>query len=214
MHFDDSIDSEPAMKLTLLFAVTALLATADGPEGRATESSDLTPGGSEGTSLLARPLETFNTEVKVGDEAPDFSYQGVDGHWLHLQDILVHGPVLLVFGADELTLRVIEHERERLMDLGVVPVAVTDARSGAARAMVSRNALLFTVLSDARGAIASQFNTVDPTTGRHRPAWFVVDPRRRVRGLGRRALPLRGYAALVASALGLPAPGGTVPAAR
>jgi peroxiredoxin len=202
------------MKLTLLFAVTALLATADGPKGSATPSSDITPGGSEGTSLLARPLETFNTEVKVGDDAPDFSYQGVDGRWLHLQDILVQGPVLLVFGADELTLRVIEHERERLMDLGVVPVAITDARSGAARAMVSRNALLYTVLSDTRGTIASQFNSVDPTTGRHRPTWFVVDPRRRVCGLGRRGLPLRGYPALAAGALGLPTPGVALPAAR
>ncbi len=202
------------MKLTLLFAVTALLATADGPRGRATQTSDITPGGSEGTSLLARPLETFNTEVKVGDEAPDFSYQGVDGRWLHLQDILVQGPVLLVFGADELTLRVIEHERERLMDLGVVPVAVTDARSGAVRAIVSRNALLYPVLSDTRGTIASQFNTVDPTNGRHQPAWFLVDPKRRVRGLGRRALPLRGYPALAAGALGLAAPGVTLPASR
>jgi len=202
------------MKLTLLFAVTALLATTDGPAGRTTPTSDNPVGGNAGTSLLAHPTETFNTEVKVGDPAPDFSYQGLDGRWLRLQDILAQGPVLLVFGADELTLRVIEHERERLMDLGVVPVAVTDVRSGAARAIVSRNSLLFTVLSDTRGTIASQFNVVDPTNGRHRPTWFVVDPKGVVRGLGRRGLPLRGYPSLVANSLGVPIPGTTLPASK
>ena len=202
------------MRITLLLAVSALLAAADGPNDRASQSSGATPGTQEGTSLLARPLETFATEVQLGDEAPDFSYQGVDGRWLHLQDILTQGPVLLVFGADERTLRVVEHERERLMDLRVVPVVVTDARSGAARAMVSRFGLRYTVLSDARGTIASQYNAVDPTNGRHRPAWFVVDAKRRVRALGRRGLPLRGYPSLVASALGVPAPGATKPAGR
>lgn len=202
------------MRITLLFAVTALLAAADDPMNRTPQSSGAARIIHEDTSLQARPLETFATEVQLGDEAPDFSYQGVDGRWIHLRDILVQGPVLLVFGADELTLRVIEHERERLMDLGVVPVVVSDARSGAARAMVSRCALRYTVLSDARGAIASQFNAVDAKNGRHRPTWFVLDPKRCVRGLGRRGLPLRGYPALAANALGLPAPGATLPATK
>lgn len=202
------------MRITLLLAVSLLLAAADDPNGRIAQTSGAVLGTHEGTSLLARPLETFATEVQLGDQAPDFSYQGVDGRWLHLHDILAQGPVLLVFGAGELPLRVIEHERERLLDLGVVPVVVTDARSGAARAMVSRFGLRYTVLSDARGAIASQFNAVDPSNGRHRPTWFVLDPKRCVRGLGRRGLPLRGYPALAAGALGVPAPGATLPATK
>jgi len=203
------------MKLTLLLAISFLIAAADGPNGGAAQTPGATVDRQPGTSsLLARPLETFATEVEVGDEAPDFSYQGVDGRWLRFEDILTQGPVLLVFGADERSMRMIEHERDRLMDLSVVPVVVTDVRSGAARAMVSRFNLQYTVLSDARGTIASQYNAVDPTNGRHRPAWFVIDTKRRVRGLGRRALPVRGYPALAASALGVPAPGATVPVSK
>jgi peroxiredoxin len=202
------------MKFTLLLAVTALLAAADDPNHRIPRPSGSSLSTHEGTSLLGHPLETPATEVRLGDQAPNFSYQGVDGRWRHLRDMLVQGPVLLVFGADELTLRVIEHERERLLDLGVVAVAVMDARSGAARAMVHRLDLRFTVLADAQGAIAAQFNAVDPATGRHRPTWFVLDQKRRVRGLGRRGLPLRGYPALAANALGLPAPGAPLPASK
>lgn len=201
------------MRLTLLLALTALLATADDPINRSAQSSAAI-GAHEGTSILPGPLETYATEVKLGDDAPDFSYQGVDRRWIHLHDILAQGPVLLVFGADDAALRVIENERERLMNLGVVPVVVSDARSGSARATVSRLALRYTVLSDARGTIATQFNAVDPRNGRHRPAWFVVDTHRRVRGLGRRGLPLRGYPTLAASALGMAAPGATLPAGR
>jgi peroxiredoxin len=202
------------MKFTLLLAVTALLVAADDPNDRIPRPPASSPSVAEGTSFLESPLETPATEVRLGDQAPNFSYQGGDGRWRHLRDMLVQGPVLLVFGADELTLRVIEHERERLLDLGVVPVAVIEARSGAARAMVARLDLHFTVLADARGTIASQFNAVHPATGRHMPTWFVLDRRRHVRGLGRRGLPLRGYPSLAANALGLPESGATVPASR
>lgn len=201
------------MRLTLLLAVSALLAAADGPNDRGL-SNGAVPEPPTGNSIVVRPLDTYVTEVQLGDTAPDFSYQGVDGRWLHLQDILTQGPVLLVFGADERSMRMIEHERERLMDLRVVPVVVKDARSGAVRAMVSRFDLQYLVVSDARGTIASQYNAVDPANGRHRAAWFVVDKQRRVRGLGRKALPVRGYPALVASSLGVPVPGATVPVAR
>ena len=202
------------MKFTLLLAITALLATADDPKDRISRPSGASISTQEGTSLLMRPPETPAAEVRLGDQAPNFSYQGVDGRWRHLRDILAQGPVLLVFGADPLTLRVIEHERERLLSLGVVPVAVTDARSRAARAMVNRLDLRFIVLADSQGAIASQFNAVDPTSRRHLPAWFVLDVKRRVRGLGRRGLPLRGYPTLAANALGLPASSASLPASK
>lgn len=166
------------------------------------------------TALHPQAPEIPTTEVRLGDVAPDFSFQGVDGQWRHLHEICQEGPVLLVFGASDLVLRVLEHERESLLDLGVITVAVVDTRAGAARAMVRRLDLNLTVLADPQGTIAAQFNALDPVTERHRPAWFVLDPERRVMGMGRRKLPLRGYPALAAEALGLPAPGATRPAAR
>ena len=201
------------MKLAPLIAAAVLLAASDDPNRRSMDSPG--PGGSRSGGLIqARPLDTPTTEVCVGDVAPNFSYVGVDGRWHRLRDLVATGPILLLFGPDELTLRVIEHDRERLLDLGVIPVAVTDLRSRAARALVGRFDLRFTVLSDAQGIIASQFNAYDARTGRHYPNWFVVDQKRRVRGVGRKGLPLRGYASLAANALGLPEPGSAQPVSR
>ena len=202
------------MNPILCFAVAALLGAANDPTDRATRAPGASFSLPPGTPLQAPPLETPAAEVCLGDVAPNVSFQGVDGRWRHLRDLVRETPVLLVFGADELTLRVIEHERESLLDLGVLPVVVVGSRAGAARATVKRLDLRFTVLADPQGAIASQFNAVDPATGRHLPAWFVLDTKRRVKGLGRRGLPLRGYPALVAEALGLPAKITAVPLSR
>lgn len=203
------------MKFTLVLVFAALLATTtDDLNDRNSQLTGPTPPNREGPTLQGRAFETPATVVELGDQAPDFSYQGVEGGWRRLRDILVQGPVLLVFGADELTLRVLEHERQRLLDLGVIPVAVTDMRSSSARTLISRYDLGFTVLSDTQGAIASQFNAVNPATGRQMPTWFVLDRKRRVCGLGRRGLPLRGYPTLAAEALGLPVPGTPLPASR
>lgn len=199
------------MKFTLLFAVAALLATPGDPGEHSSRSSRASLPSSESSALISRASDASISEVRIGDMAPNFSYQGSDGRWRRLRDIVTQGPVLLTFGADELTLRVLEHERERLTDLGVIPVAVVDARSRAAQAMVQRLGLRFMVLTDTRGTIASQFNAVDPTTGRHLPTWFVLDRKRHVCGMSRRGLPLRGYASLAANALGLPLTGATVP---
>lgn len=192
------------MKLTLILAVAVLLAAAHDPTDLDSPSSTQTLGTPAGPALNPRALETPATEVCLADIAPNFSYQSVDGRWRRLSDIVAQGPVLLVFGADELVLRVLEHERESLMNLGVIPVAVMGTRVGAARAIVNRHQLRFTVLGDPQGVIAAQFNALDPSDGRHLPAWFVLDAKRRVRGLERKSLPVRGYAARAAEALGLP----------
>ena len=202
------------MKFTLLFAVAVLIGAANDMTDRNVTSSSLTTAMPPASPLQGRPLETPATEVCLGDMAPNFSYQAVDARWRRLKDIVAEGPVLLVFGADELTLRVIEHERESLLDIGVIPVAVVGSRIGASRATVNRLNLRFTVLADPQGTIATQFNAVDPANGRHLPAWFVLDSKRRVRGLAHKPLPLRGYPALAANALGLAAKGTTVPASK
>lgn len=200
------------MRITLLFAITTTIATAQdlGDRGLSPTVHDLHAG----YSYPARPVDTPATEVCLGDIAPDFSYQGVDGRWRHLRDLVRDHPALLVFGANEGVLRVLESEREALMDLGVLPVAVTGSRLGTTRAMVQRYDLRYTLLADPQGVIASQFNAVDPASGRHLPAWFVLDSHRRVRALGRTDLPVRGYAERVAEALGLPPRAATVPSSH
>ena len=202
------------MKFTLLLAVAAIFGAVQDMADR----SSLSPGGSSstrsGAPLHSVPVETPAAEVCVGDVAPDFSYQGPDARWRRLRDLIGQGPVLLVFGANEGVLRIIEGERDALMDLGVVPVAVSGMRLGVTRSLVSRLELRYTVLADPQGVIAAQFNAIDSPTGRQLPAWFVIDARRRVRGLGRQALPLRGYSEIAAGALGLPSPTAVRPALR
>ena len=150
--------------------------------------------------------------LRVGDPAPNFSFEGYRGQVMRLHHLLDHGPVLLVFGAREADLRRIQEERGRLLDLGVVPVVILDARPGTTRASVKRLGLQYTVLSDSRGVIAGQFNVVD--RGSVEPGWFVLDQRGRVRGLTRGSLPGADYSRLCARALAIPMPGVTLPAIR
>ena len=102
----------------------------------------------------------------------------------------------------------------RRISLTLLAVAVVGSRLGVTRALVNRSELRFIVLADPQGVIAAQFNAVDPANGRQLPTWFVLDPKRRVRGLGRKGLPLRGYTELATEALGLQPRTATLPAAR
>ena len=201
------------MRITLLLIAVAVF-------GAVHELSDraLTSGGPAstraGVAIQALPTEIPATEVRLGDIAPDVSYQGVDARWRRLRELVAENPALLVFGANYATLRAIEREREELMDLGVIPVAVVGSRLGAVRALASRLELRYTLLADPQGVIAAQFNAIDAADGRTLPTWFVLDPKRRVRGLGRDGLPLHGYPDLASSALGLPARAASRPAAK
>src|SRR5437588_1163625 len=70
--------------------------------------------------------------VAVGDPAPAFSYLGIDGDWHRSHDLIVGGPVLLVFGAGEAQLVELEQQLGAFHELGVQPVAVLDMRTGSA----------------------------------------------------------------------------------
>jgi peroxiredoxin len=150
--------------------------------------------------------------LRIGDPAPNFSFEGYDGRWMRLHHLLDQGPVLLVFGARERELRRLRDERGRLLDLGVVPVVVLDDKPGTVRALAKRLDLRYTVLSDPRGVIAGQFNVVE--NGDVQPAWFVLDQRGRVRGLSREGLPAGEYPRLCARSLALPMPGVAFPTSR
>jgi peroxiredoxin len=202
------------MRIMMLLAVAAIFGAAQDMNDRSSLSPGASTSARSGAALHTLPVETPAAEVCVGDVAPDFSYQGPDARWRRLRDLVSQGSVLLVFGANEGVMRIIDGERDALMDLGIIPVAVSGMRLGVARSTVTRLGLRYTVLADPQGVIAAQFNAVDPSTGRLLPAWFVIDGRGRVRGLGRRTLPLRGYAELAAGALGLASKTAVRPAAR
>lgn len=146
--------------------------------------------------------------IRVGDPAPNFSFQGFTGHWMRLHHLLDQGSVLLVFGATDADLRRLQSERVHLLDLGVIPVVVLDDRPGTVRNVAKRLGLQYTVLSDPRAIIADQFNVADDRE--IEPSWFVVDQRGRVRGLNRGSLAA-SYTRIAARSLALPMPGSIFP---
>jgi peroxiredoxin len=160
-----------------------------------------------GSAVAGRIPEPPVSIVRVGDPAPNFAFEGYGGRAMRLHHLLDQGPVLLVFGPREADLKRLQQQRDALLDLGVVPVAVVDARPNATRALVKRLGLQYTVLADSRGVIASQFNVVDGE--QILPGWFALDARGRVCGLVRGALPTVEYARLCSRALAIPMAGAT-----
>lgn len=198
------------MPFPLPTLITILL-LAGGPDlGRS--GANVRPISRSSTVSLHGLAEPPEAQVCVGDPAPDFAYQGYDGHWMRLHHLLDQGSVLLVFGVNEAQLATIEREREALLSLGVIPVVVLDRRPGASRTLVSRLGLKYTLLSDQRQVIPAQFNAVE--AGRVTPSWFVLDGHGKVRGLLRGSLPSQDYARLCARALALAMPGTLAPASR
>jgi peroxiredoxin len=140
---------------------------------------------------VQRPLSTGSptTFLEVGDTAPAFSYLDTDGRWHSFDRLLDRGPVLLLFGATDDDLRGIERARNVFVDLGTLPVVAMDRRAGSAAKLARSLDVSSPVISDPRCAIASLFNSLDPVTHRHSPAFFVLDGKRTVRMVGHGALP-------------------------
>lgn len=154
--------------------------------------------------VAAEPPATL---LLVGDDAPAFSYLGPDGEWHRFSDLIVQGPMLMVFGARDADLLELENIRSVFRDLGVTPVIVVDRRTGSAKAMAERLGLSAPVVVDPKCAIAGLYNSLDPRSLRHAPAFFVVDEKRTIRALGHGALPAAiEMVVLTARSLGLPLP--------
>ena len=148
-----------------------------------------------------------------GRRAPDFQYQSYDGMWQHMHNVLEHGDMLLVFGASDVDLRTLERERETLMRSGVLPLAVVERGDRDVWASVRRLGLTFSLLADPKGVIGAQYGVFDPSLGRSRSAWFVIDVKGRVRQVGGE-MPSQGWPALAATALGRPLEGVTQTASK
>jgi len=195
------------MALVATVILSAAVDPGNAPQGPSLER--LNPGATQQTGKPEPPT----TEVRIGDVAPDFSYQAFDGRWRRLHELRAQGPVLLVFVPDENELRSMERQRARLLDLGVVPVAVLDVSPRATLGLVQKLGLQFSVLSDPRSVIAEQFNAIDWRTHATQAAWFLLDAKGMVRALDRGSFPDEPVA-MAAQALGRPAPGTAVPTSR
>lgn len=203
------------MKLASLLAAAAFLAVNPFQAGDTASRSRYEQQDVRQMQSIARKAsEPPVTPVVPGSFAPDFSYQTPDDEWHRLSDLLEQGPVLMLIGARDPQLAALERERDRLLDLGVVPVAVIDGHARAARSAAQRLDLAFTLVADPQSVIAGQFNAISRDTGAPAPCWFVIDRQRRVRALDRTGLLKEGWAAIAIDALALPAPGVALPARR
>src|SRR5262249_50230724 len=106
-----------------------------------------------GNTIAGNLPEPPTTLLQIGGPAPDFAFEGFDGHVMRLHHVLDQGAVLLVFAPREVDLRRLEEERGGLLELGIVPVAIVDFRPGVARTLARRLGLQFSVLADTRGVI-------------------------------------------------------------
>ena len=151
------------------------------------------------------------TVLMPGDMVPDVTWQGPTSRPQRLRDLRAQGHVLLVFSPTEAQLQALERDRERLLDLRVLPAAVLDRSAKGTSSLARRLGLHYPLIPDSRGIIAAQFNTLDAATGRPMPAWFVVDRLGRVRDLDRSGAPAEDFARLASGALVLPSPGMALP---
>lgn len=141
----------------------------------------------------------------TGDKAPDFVYQSYDYMRRRFHDMLDQGAVMIVFAPTEAELRQLESERDAMLARGVFPVAVVPRSDRDVWKLVRRLDLSFSLLSDPRGAIASEFGAWDGTQAG--AAWFVVGTDGRIRACERGHMPRGEWAATAFGALGLPAEG-------
>lgn len=152
-------------------------------------------------------------KVTPGHRAPDFQYQSYDQLWQNLHNVLEHGDVLLVFGASDVDLRTLEREREILLRTGVTPLAVVERNERDVWASVRRLGLTFSLLSDPRGVIGSQYGVFDAALGRSHTSWFVIDKKGKVRQAGT-TMPQQSWPTVAALALGRSVPGGVQSASK
>ena len=187
-----------------VFAVSLLAAASSGSSGDANSIQPVAftnhaPAMVASTS--ARDAE--RAALSPGTRAPDFQYQSHDALWQHLHNVLEHGDVLLVFGASDVGLRMLERERESLVKSGVVPLAVVERNDRDVWASVRRLGLTYSLLADPKGVIGVQYGVYDSSLGHSRTAWFVIDTTRRVRQSGGDT-PSPGWTPVAVTALGRP----------
>jgi peroxiredoxin len=190
-----------AAGIALLFATTVWAANPS-PMNSATPS----------TPVDRRTLSPMSTEpeaatLQVSGPAPMFSYIATDGRWHRSDELLSRGPVLVVFAPAEDDLVAIQRLAHAFDDLGVRPVAVLDLPTRGTAALTRRLQLTTALVSDPMSAIAGLYHSLDPTTGQHAPAYFVIDSRRTLRAMYYGPLPpAELLVACAARSLGRPLP--------
>lgn len=143
-----------------------------------------------GVALSAAGLHATGTEacpVKAGDLAPDFELFDRAGFPRRLSSLLEKGPVVLFFypaalsaGGTKETCRFRDLAAE-FVEVGALRVAVSGDPIGKQRQFDSENRLGYVLLSDADGAVATDYGVRRRITALGpRRVTFVISPQRRI----------------------------------
>jgi peroxiredoxin len=198
--------------VTLLIASPALaagtpgLAAVDGNAVQPVALAKASGAATQAPAVASTPAPSADVQrpkYSSGNRAPDFQYQSYDDLWQNLHNVLEHGDVLLVFGASDVDLRMLEREREVLMKGGLIPLAVMEKSDRDVWASVRRLGLSYSLMADPRGAIGAQYGVYDPSLGRSVGSWFLIDRKGKVRSSGI-GMPSRSWLALASNAFGRP----------
>lgn len=140
---------------------------------------------------LAAPETPASTAA--AEAAPDFALATSWG-WHSFRELHEDTPVLLVFGADDVTLVAIEKSRPALAARRVEIAAVTSDSDGANWDRIERLGLHYALWSDPRGRLAGLFGL-----GERGAAWCRIDAAGRIAELRQGVPPQELVAAIVRS---------------
>ncbi|QBD77525.1 AhpC/TSA family protein [Ktedonosporobacter rubrisoli] len=120
----------------------------------------------------SRPIEQLiatgavNKVLKEDERAPDFTLPDAFGHPVALAQLLKHGPVVIAFYLGvwcpycNLQLHAYQQALPQLQALGASLVAISPQTPDHSLTLVEKQALTFSVLSDAGNQVARQFGLV------------------------------------------------------
>lgn len=189
-----------AASISLLFATTVWAANPS--------PMNLPPPADAGRrSVTLQSTEPEAAAMQVGWPVPMFSFIGADGRWHRSDELLSRGAVLVMFGPSEEDLVAVQKMAPAFNELGVRPVAVLDMATRGTSALSRKLGLTVALVSDPMSAIAGLYHSIDATTGRHAPSYFVIDTRRTLRAMYYGPLPpAQLLVATAARGLGRPLP--------
>ncbi len=165
----------------LMLAVLAGVASAQDPfEQKAARGPVKVPLTAEPPLLQPQGEPPLESEVWVGEEAPDFELDASDGSPLRLSD-LRGGWSLLVFDQAREPLARVKYVDRQLDSLGVRPYGVCRDGWEALRAFAGRDGLPYLLLSDMTGEISQAYGMYDAESDAITPGVVLLDPRGVVR---------------------------------
>lgn len=164
------------MRLATLVAIAMLFAGTDVFAQDVSKATTRRPrDASQGDAPLLRTGRTFESEVYVGEPAPDFGLDDIHGKEMKLSRF--RGTwVVLAFGdvGEEVThLRVIE---SYLNSLGARLVTVCHEKVTSLRKQSDDLEITFPMLADVTAEISARYGLYDHIERRTTPGYFLLDP--------------------------------------